>query len=66
MLIYIELFTIILHPWYVNICFEFISHTTVAKVVGEYEFFHRGESGGTYISSGFDAALDLIKEKYLM
>lgn len=49
---------------YNNISFEFISHTTVAKVVGEYEFFHRGESGGTYISSGFDAALDLIKEKY--
>lgn len=49
---------------YNNISFEFISHTTVAKVVDEYEFFHRGESGGTYISSGFTKALNLIQEKY--
>lgn len=49
---------------YNNIAFEFISHTTVAKVVNEYEFFHKGESGGTYISSGLNVALDLIKEKY--
>ena len=44
--------------------FEFISHTTVAKRVDEYEFFHKAESGGTYISSGVRLALDLIKEKY--
>lgn len=49
---------------YNNLAFEFISHTTVAKVVNEYEFFHKGESGGTYISSGLNTALDLIKEKY--
>ncbi len=49
---------------YNNIAFEFISHTTVAKVVNEFEFFHKAESGGTYISSGINAALNLIKEKY--
>ena len=30
---------------YNNIAFEFISHTTVAKEVNEYEFFHKAESG---------------------
>lgn len=49
---------------YNNIAFEFISHTTVAKNVNEYEFFHKAESGGTYISSGVNMALDIIKEKY--
>ncbi|MPQ43040.1 sporulation protein YhbH [Clostridium tarantellae] len=49
---------------YNNIAFEFVSHTTSAKVVNEYEFFHKGESGGTYISSGLNVVLDLIREKY--
>ena len=49
---------------YNNIAFEFVSHTTIAKLVNEYEFFHKAESGGTYISSGLNVALDLIKEKY--
>lgn len=49
---------------YNNIAFEFISHTTVAKVVNEFEFFHKAESGGTYISSGINVALNLIREKY--
>lgn len=49
---------------YNNIAFEFIYHTTVAKRVDEYEFFHRSESGGTYISSGINEALALIEEKY--
>lgn len=49
---------------YNNIAFEFISHTTVAKHVNEDEFFHKAESGGTYISSGLNMALDIIKEKY--
>lgn len=49
---------------YNNIAFEFISHTTVAKLVSEDEFFHKAESGGTYISSGLNLALNLIKEKY--
>lgn len=49
---------------YNNIAFEFISHTTSAKRVNEYEFFHKAESGGTYISSGLSLALQLIQEKY--
>lgn len=49
---------------YNNIAFEFISHTTVAKVVNEFEFFHKAESGGTYISSGINTALKLVEEKY--
>lgn len=49
---------------YNNMAFEFISHTTVAKLVSEDEFFHKAESGGTYISSGLNLALNLIKEKY--
>lgn len=49
---------------YNNIAFEFISHTTVAKRVNEYEFFHKAESGGTYISSGLNLALDVIKKSY--
>lgn len=49
---------------YNNIAFEFISHTTVARVVNEFEFFHKAESGGTYISSGINTALKLIEEKY--
>lgn len=49
---------------YNNIAFEFISHTTVAKKVDEFEFFHKAESGGTYISSGLNLALDIIRESY--
>ena len=49
---------------YDNIAFEFIYHTTVAKRVDEYEFFHKSESGGTYISSGINEALKVIEEKY--
>jgi sporulation protein YhbH len=49
---------------YNNIAFEFIYHTTVAKRVDEYEFFHKSESGGTYISSGINEALNVIEEKY--
>lgn len=49
---------------YNNIAFEFVSHTTIAKRVNEHEFFHKAESGGTYISSGLDMALDIINKDY--
>lgn len=42
----------------------FISHSTRAKVVNENDFFHKMESGGTYISSGYDKALEVIQNKY--
>lgn len=49
---------------YTNIEVVFIAHTTTAKEVGEVEFFHRGESGGTYISSGYEKALAIIEQRY--
>lgn len=49
---------------YINVEIVFIAHTTVAKEVSENDFFHRGESGGTYISSGYQKALDIIEERY--
>src|SRR5262249_48281511 len=42
----------------------FISHHTEAHEVTEEEFFHKGESGGTFISSGYQKALDIIVERY--
>lgn len=53
-----------LHLKYANVEVVFIAHTTVAKEVNEKEFFHRGESGGTYISSGYEKALEIISERY--
>lgn len=49
---------------YANVDVVFIAHTTTAKEVNEREFFHRGESGGTYISSGYDKALEIIADRY--
>jgi sporulation protein YhbH len=49
---------------YANVEVVFIAHTTTAKEVGEVEFFHRGESGGTYISSGYEKALEIIEQRY--
>ncbi|MBA5851148.1 sporulation protein YhbH [Clostridium sp. cel8] len=49
---------------YNNVEVKFISHSTTAKVVTEEEFFHKVESGGTYISSGLKKALDVIEENY--
>lgn len=49
---------------YINVEIVFIAHTTVAKEVTEDDFFHRGESGGTYISSGYEKALQVIEERY--
>ncbi|MHC6178697.1 sporulation protein YhbH [Clostridium sp. JNZ X4-2] len=43
---------------------KFIAHSTAAKVVTENEFFHKVESGGTYISSGLQKALEVIEENY--
>lgn len=42
----------------------FIAHHTEAKEVTENEFFHKVESGGTYISSGYEKALEVIEERY--
>lgn len=42
----------------------FIAHTTVAEEVDEENFFHRGETGGTRISSGYLKALEIIEQRY--
>ncbi len=49
---------------YVNVELVFINHTTTAQEVNEDEFFHRGESGGTFISSAYEKALEIIRERY--
>lgn len=49
---------------YVNVEIVFIAHTTVAKEVNEKDFFHKVESGGTYISSGYEKVLEIIEERY--
>ncbi|MDP4146507.1 MAG: sporulation protein YhbH [Bacillota bacterium] len=49
---------------YANVEVVFIAHSTEAKVVTETEFFHKVESGGTYISSGYRKALEVVQERY--
>jgi len=49
---------------YRNVEIVFIGHHTEASEVTEEEFFHKGESGGTFISSGYQKALDIITERY--
>ena len=49
---------------YRNTELVFIAHHTEAKEVNETEFFHKGESGGTLISSGYNKALEVINARY--
>jgi sporulation protein YhbH len=49
---------------YRNVEIVFIAHHTEANEVTEEEFFHKGESGGTFISSGYSKALDIIQSRY--
>ena len=49
---------------YRNVEIVFIAHHTEAREVTEEEFFHKGESGGTFISSGYLKALEIITERY--
>lgn len=49
---------------YIQVELVFIAHTTQAMEVSEDEFFHKGESGGTFISSGYEKALQIIEERY--
>ncbi len=54
----------ILRHIYENVEIRFITHTTEAKVVDEYHFFHKGESGGTFCHTAFDLAADLVSSQY--
>ena len=49
---------------YQNVEIVFIAHHTEAQEVTEEEFFHKGESGGTMISSGYNKALEIIEQRY--
>ncbi len=49
---------------YNNVQIVFVSHHTEAKEVTEEEFFHKGESGGTQVSSAYELALEIIKQRY--
>jgi sporulation protein YhbH len=42
----------------------FIAHDAEAKEVSEEDFFHKGESGGTLISSAYARALEVIDQRY--
>lgn len=49
---------------YQNVEIVFVAHHTEAHEVTEEEFFHKGESGGTFISAGYLKALEIIQERY--
>ncbi len=49
---------------YNNVEIVFISHHTEAKIVSEEEFFTKGESGGTRVSSAYQLAYEVIQQKY--
>jgi sporulation protein YhbH len=49
---------------YQNVDLVFIGHHTRAKEVTEDEFFYKGESGGTLISSGYQKSLEIIYDRY--
>ena len=42
----------------------FVAHTTEAREVTEHEFFNRVESGGTKVSSAFEAIERIQRERY--
>jgi uncharacterized protein len=42
----------------------FVAHHTDAREVTEEEFFSKGESGGTLISSGYQKALEIVAARY--
>jgi sporulation protein YhbH len=49
---------------YRNVEIVFVAHHTEANEVTEDEFFHKGESGGTFISSGYNKALEIVQARY--
>ena len=49
---------------YRNVEIVFVAHHTEGREVTEEEFFYKGESGGTFISSGYNKTLEIIQERY--
>ena len=49
---------------YRNVEVVFVAHHARAREVSEAEFFAKGESGGTLISTGYRKALEVVAERY--
>jgi uncharacterized protein len=49
---------------YQHVDVVFIAHDAQAREVSEEEFFSKGESGGTMISSGYHKALEIVQARY--
>lgn len=49
---------------YEKVDLVFISHTTEGAEVSEDDFFKKASTGGTYISSGLEKALEVIEKRY--
>jgi len=49
---------------YNNVQIVFITHHTEAREVDEETFFKLGESGGTKVSSAYQLAVDIIRERF--
>ena len=49
---------------YDNVDIVFISHHTDAREVSEEQFFTQGESGGTVVSSAYQLALNIIRDRF--
>jgi sporulation protein YhbH len=49
---------------YQNVDLVFVAHHTQAREVTEEEFFHKGESGGTFISSAYAKTLEIIQDRF--
>ena len=49
---------------YKNLEVNYIVHDAVAHHVDQHTFFHLRESGGTKISSAYDLAMELVRDKY--
>jgi sporulation protein YhbH len=49
---------------YDHVHIVFITHHTEAKEVDEQAFFNLGESGGTKVSSAYNLALEIVKDRY--
>ena len=49
---------------YQNVEVVFVAHDASAREVSEEEFFSKGESGGTMISTGYQKALEIVHSRY--
>jgi hypothetical protein len=49
---------------YEHVELVFIAHDAEAQEVSEDDFFHKGESGGTLISTAYARALEIIDQRY--